>query len=233
VPASSPPPRLAIVIPALDEEASLPSVLAKLVGRARVVVVDNGSTDRTAAVARASGAEVVQEPRRGYGTAVLAGFRHIADSPPDYVIVLDADNADAAATLPHLVAPLVAGEADVVLSNRTRTAEHEALTVVQRLGNGLAVHLIALSTGFGYLDMGPFRALSWRSVERLGMTDPTWGWNVEMQMKAALMGFRVHEVALPYRARQHGDSKISGSVTGAIRAGYRILLAVNRYRRMP
>ncbi len=220
-----------MVIPALDEVESLPRVLRDLPEVWRVVVADNGSRDGTADVARAGGAEVVIEPRRGYGSAVLAGIRHLTGDPPDVLVVLDADHADRPELLPTLVAPIAADEADFVLADRTRTAEPGALGAQQRLGNWLATRLMHLASGHRYQDMAPFRAIRWTSLTRLGMVDPTWGWNVEMQLKAVRRGLRIREIALPYRRRAAGRSKISGSVRGTIRAGGRILWAVRHYRK--
>jgi glycosyltransferase involved in cell wall biosynthesis len=222
--------RTAVVIPALDEAESLPAVLADLPEVHRVVVVDNGSTDGTDRVARALGAEVVYAPRRGYGTAIQAGMNHLRGDPPDILVILDADHADHADRIDLLVAPIVSDECDLVLSDRSTTAEPGALTSVQRFGNRLATTLIAMVTGTRYRDLGPFRAVRWAAIERLGMIDPTWGWNVEMQMKAVYLGLRVREIPMPYRARARGRSKISGSIRGATRAGVKILWAVNHYR---
>lgn len=204
-------------------------MLGDLPAEVRVVVVDNGSTDRTAEVARAHGAEVVSEPRRGYGSAVQAGMRHLAADPPAVMVVLDADHADRPELIGHLVGPILDDYADLVLSERTMTAERGALTPQQVFGNWLATRLIRRQTGFAYRDMGPFRAIRWSSLTTLAMVDPTWGWNVEMQMKAVYRGLRIVEVPLPYRARQVGVSKISGSLRGSARAGVRILQAVRRY----
>lgn len=221
---------MAVVIPALDEAETLPLVIRAIPPVHRVVVADNGSIDGTGDVARACGAEVVRAPRRGYGTAVQAGLNRLRADPPDVVVVLDADLADPPERLPDLVAPIASGRADLAISDRTRTAEPGALTPVQRWGNRLATVLITGVTGARYRDMGPFRAIRWDALERLEMRDPTWGWNVEMQIKAARHGLRVVEVPLPYRARERGASKIAGSLRGAARAGYRILWAVNHYR---
>ncbi|MEQ1566837.1 MAG: glycosyltransferase family 2 protein [Myxococcota bacterium] len=222
--------RVAVVIPALNEAESLPLVLGALPEGVRVVVVDNGSTDATAAVARELGATVVFAPRRGYGTAVLAGIAHLWAEPPEVLVILDADGADPADRLFELVDPIAEGHADLVTSDRTRHAEPGALTAVQRYGNRLATELIAAASGRRFADLGPFRAIRWSSLLRLDMEDPTWGWNVEMQLKAVKYGLRIREIPLPYRARARGESKISGSLRGAARAGARILWAVNRYR---
>ncbi|TVQ93833.1 MAG: glycosyltransferase family 2 protein [Deltaproteobacteria bacterium] len=222
---------LAVILPALDEERSLPGVLHALPPGPRVVVVDNGSTDRTADAARRGGAEVVREPRRGYGSAVQAGLRHLRGRPPEVVVILDADHADHPDLLPVLAGPALRDEADLVLSDRSRTADPGALTTTQRYGNHLATALIWGVTGHRYRDMGPFRALRWDAACRLDLTDPTFGWNVEMQIKAVRAGLRIVEIPVPYRARGAGRSKISGSLRGATRAGVRILWAVGHYAR--
>ena len=222
---------VAVVIPALDEEASLPHVLADLPDGVRVVVVDNGSTDQTAEVAREGGAEVVSEPQRGYGTAVLAGLQHLASDPPRVVVILDADHADHPELLDQLTGPILRDEVDMVLSDRTRTAEPGALEPTQRFGNWFATRLMRLTTGHRFADMGPYRAVRWTSLRSLEMEDPTWGWNVEMQLKAVRRGLRIREVEMPYRRRRAGRSKISGTLRGSAKAGYRILWAVRRYRK--
>ena len=237
---------VAVVIPALDEEESLPGTIGALPPVGRVVVVDNGSTDDTARVARQAGATVVDEPRRGYGTAVQAGLAFLdtaregrapdghalrSEAPPQVVVVLDADHSDRPQLLPRLVDPVLDDRADLVLSDRSRTAAPGALTWPQRFGNALATGLMALATGHRYADMGPFRAFRWDRRGDLGLTDPTWGWNVEMQMRAAQNGLRILEVPVPYGARRAGRSKISGDVRGAARAGVRILQATLRYAR--
>jgi glycosyltransferase involved in cell wall biosynthesis len=196
----------------------------------RIVVVDNGSTDDTGRIAAQHGAEVVTEPRRGYGTAILAGIAHLHGEPPDIAVILDADGADPPKMLDRLVAPILDDRADFVLSDRTVLAEPGSLGRTQRYGNRFATRLMAMTTGHRYRDMGPFRAIRWTSLIALDMGDPTWGWNVEMQMKAVKHRLRIKEIPLPYRRRERGKSKISGSLSGAVRAGYRILQAVHRHR---
>ncbi len=224
----SPSPRVVVVIPALNEEQSLPLVLAELPPVDAVIVVDNGSTDRTAEVARAGGAEVAHEPRRGYGQACLTGIARARELSADILVILDADHSDHPEELPLLTGPIIAGEADLVLGDRSRTAERGAMPFQQRFGNALTVRLIARQTGHRYADMGPFRAISMTALEGLGMVDRTWGWNVEMQMKAVAAGLRVREVPVRYRQRI-GQSKISGTARGVARAGAKILWAVWRY----
>ena len=219
------------MIPTLDEADNLPGLLGDLPATVRVVVVDNGSTDGSGEIALAWGAEVVREPRRGYGSACLAGLRHLRADPPEVVVILDADRADAVDRLDALVGPILAGTADLVLSDRSRTADPGALLPAQRFGNRFATAAIWAVTGRRFHDLGPFRAIRWRALEGLAMSDPSWGWNVEMQLKAVRHGLRIVEVPLPYRKRHAGQSKISGTIRGSARAGVRILQAVWRYRR--
>lgn len=224
-------PRIAVVIPALNEAGNIAHVLGDIPDGVVKVVVDNGSSDGTAALAEKHGAVVLHESRKGYGSAVQAGLRYLRADPPDIVVILDADHADDPSLMPKLTGPIAADQADFVLANRTRTAEPGALEPAQRLGNWLATRLMKWSTGYRYQDMGPFRAMRYSCMVALQMEDPTWGWNVEMQMKAVQHDLRIIEVALPYRKRRSGRSKISGSVRGTVRAGSRILWAVHRYRR--
>ncbi len=223
-------PDIAVLIPALNEEGSIATVLEALPDHVRAIVIDNGSHDATAARAASAGATVVSEPRRGYGRAVLAGLTHLRADPPDIAVVLDADLADDPARLPDLLAPLLRDEADICFSDRTRLAEPGALTPVQRFGNRLAITLIAGLTGHTFRDLGPFRAMRYETWRDLDLEDPTWGFNVEMNLKAVRKGYRIVEISLPYRRRTIGQSKISGTVVGSIRAGYRILATIARHR---
>ena len=224
--------RVAVVIPALNEEEALPQVLADLraLRPGRVVVVDNGSTDRTAHLALEGGAELVLEERRGYGSACLAGFAHLEENPPEIVVVLDADGSDHVEDLPLLLRPILKGEADLVLGERVSLATRGALLPNQRFGNLLATRLIRRWTGWTYRDMGPFRAVRWEALQLLRMSDPAYGWNVEMQMKAVQHGLRIQEVPVRYRLRGGGRSKISGTLRGTLKAGIGILRAAWRYK---
>lgn len=223
-----------VVIPALNEERSLPLVLAGLPRPPvrRVVVADNGSSDATARVAREGGAEVVDAPRRGYGSACLAALDHVRRTgPPDIVVFVDADWSDHPEELPRLIAPIVAGEADLVIGSRILgSREPGALLPQARAGNLIACGLIRLLYGHRFTDLGPFRAVRWDALERLGMSDPNFGWTAEMQVKALRKGLRCAEVPVSYR-RRVGVSKITGTVTGTVRAGYKILWTVLRYSR--
>jgi len=223
-----------VVIPALNEEVSLPLVLAALPHPIlrRIVVADNGSQDGTARVARAGGATVVPAARRGYGSACLAGLDHLRQSgPPDVVVFIDADYSDHPEELPGLVAPILAGTADLVIGSRVLgRRERGALLPQARAGNLVACLLIRLLYGHRYTDLGPFRAARWQALERLGMADPDFGWTAEMQVKALRAGLRVVEVPVAYR-RRVGVSKITGTVTGTLCAGYKILWTVLRHSR--
>ncbi len=222
--------RVAVIIPARNEEASIGQVLDEI-PRAHahvVIVVDNGSRDRTAEVARGRGAVVVEEPVPGYGRACLAGIAR-ADSTIEVVVILDADRSDYPEELPMLVAPIAAGEADLVIGSRVLGgAEPGALPWNQRAGNRLACALVRLLYGARCTDMGPFRAIRREALLKLNMRDRTYGWNAEMLAKALIAGLRVREVPVRYR-RRIGTSKISGTVKGTLRAGTRIIGTILMY----
>lgn len=224
------PPAIAVVIPALDEEEAIGKVLRDIPDIVRqVVVVDNGSRDRTGEVARDLGALVVAEPRRGYGQACLTGIAQL--DHPDIVVFLDGDYSDHPEEMLDLVVPLVAGEADMVIGSRTLGArERGALLPQARFGNWLSTLLIRLLFGVSFTDLGPFRALRYDALKRLAMRDRDFGWTVEMQVKAARLGLRSVEVPVRYR-RRIGTSKITGTLSGTLRAGYKILWTIFRYAR--
>jgi glycosyltransferase involved in cell wall biosynthesis len=221
--------KLAVIIPALNEEQSLGGVLASLPAGlySQVVVVDNGSTDRTAEIARAAGATVVREPRRGYGSACLRGITAL-DPAAEVVVFMDADASDVPAEAFALVEPIAAGRADLVIGSRTRgQAEAGSLAPHQRFGNWLATTLIRLLYGHRYTDLGPFRAIRASSLRTLAMRDPGYGWTIEMQIKALQKGLRVAEAPVSYR-RRIGSSKISGNFRASVAAGCKILWTIAR-----
>lgn len=225
--------RIAVVIPAFNEAASIGRVIADLPPVGRVVVADNNSTDATAEVARAAGAQVVAARRQGYGSACLAGLEHLRNLPasqrPSIVVFLDADYSDHPEELGALVEPILAGRADLVIGSRMLRRQPRGALLPQAIfGNRLACMLMRLFWGQLYTDLGPFRAITWDALELLEMRDPDFGWTVEMQIKAARRGLRIIEVPVRYRPRI-GTSKISGTVSGSVRAGCKILWTIFRY----
>lgn len=220
-----------VVIPALNEERAIAHVLRDIPRPPvrRIIVADNGSTDATAAVAVEHGAEVVREPVRGYGAACLKALAHLVSDPPDIVVFLDGDYSDHADELPLVVAPILAGDADMVIGSRaTGRTEQGALSPQQRLGNAIASRALRVLYGVQYTDLGPFRAIRWRTLEALRMQDRNYGWTVEMQIKAAQQGVSYREVPVSYR-RRIGVSKVSGTIVGSVRAGVKILWLLGRY----
>jgi len=221
-------PNIALIIPARNEELSLPGVLSNVPHEIkRVVVVDNGSTDDTARVAAAYGALVVPEPVGGYGRACLAGLASLRNDPPDIVAFVDADGSDELSCLPELIAPVAAGEEDLVLGRRIPVVM-SALSFQQRFGHLLATGLIRLFWRYCYRDLGPMRVIKWTALNRLSMTDQAFGWTVEMQVRALRHGLRIREIDVPYHQRTAGKSKISRTITGTVKAGSTILWVIGR-----
>lgn len=225
-------PRIAVVIPAFNEEQSLPMVLADIPHPPvqQVVVADNASTDRTAHVARAGKAEVVPVVRPGYGSACLGALDYLREHhPPDIIVFLDGDYSDHPDELPRVIAPILHESMDLVVGSRVLGSRQPGALLPQaRMGNWIACTLIRLLYGYRFTDLGPFRAMRWESLERLKMNDPDFGWTAEMQVKALKLGMKVTEVPVSYRKRV-GVSKITGTVRGTILAGYKILTTVFKY----
>ena len=230
-----PQPRINVIIPAHNEAKAIGLVLAEIPAGLveEVIVVDNNSTDDTSKAARAAGATVLHEARPGYGYACLAGMTYAFCKPqseqPDIVVFLDGDHSDYPEQLPELLAPLLSGAADMVIGSRALgVRERGALLPQQRFGNWLASRLLRLRYGGTVTDLGPFRAVLAPALLSLNMEDKTYGWTVEMQVKAARLGLRTVEVPVRYRKRI-GTSKVSGTVRGTIGAGYKILWTIFRY----
>jgi glycosyltransferase involved in cell wall biosynthesis len=222
-----------VIIPAWNEEEALPLVLRDLPYSVirNVIVADNASTDRTAQIAQRMGAVVVSAPTRGYGSACLAALAQVrATGAPDIVVFLDGDYSDEPAQLTEIIAPILNGNADFVIGSRTLgKMDKGAMTIPQRFGNWLAPALIHLLWGAKFTDLGPFRAIRWGVIEAMQMEDKNFGWTVEMQIKAAKMGVKCQEVPVRYHKRAAGESKVSGTIRGAWRAGTIILLCVAKH----
>ena len=223
---------IAVIIPALNEERAIGRVLADIPSWVdRVIVADNGSTDRTGEVARAMGAIVVLEPRPGYGAACLKALAEI--STASIVVFVDGDYSDHPDEMATLVDPIISDAADMVIGSRVLgVREAGALTPQQRFGNWLATVLIRRIWRVGFTDLGPFRAIRTVSLNRLAMSDLNYGWTVEMQIKAAIAGLRSIEVPVRYR-RRIGVSKVSGTFKGTVLAGYTILSLIARFALSP
>ena len=224
----------AVLIPALNEEEALPVVLAELpMDRLHAVVVaDNGSTDHTASIARAAGATVVREPRRGYGAACLAGIAHLATHPipPHAVAFLDADHPEDAASLPLLLNPLARG-ADLALGVRAHPdGSRGNLRTHARWGNQVVLTATRLLFGHRFQDLPPFRAIRFTALQRLAMDDRDWGWTLQMQLRAIRHGLDIVEVPAPHEPRSRGRSKISGRLGMSLRVGAKMFYTLARER---
>lgn len=224
--------RVVAVIPALDEEACVGDVVSGLVGAAgHVVVVDNGSRDRTAERARQAGAVVVARPERGYGRACLAGVERARSLGAEVLLFLDADGSDDPRDAPKLLAPVVSGEADLVLGVRpSRLIERGAMTGTQRFGNWLAPLAMRLAAGARFSDMPPYKAITLAAFDALGVQDRTYGFTIELLLRAHRRRLRVREIPVACRARRGGHSKVSGTLRGTLGASYKILSTIARYR---
>lgn len=221
---------LSVIIPALNEEEPIADVVRACLATGlpdEIIVVDNGSTDRTAERARAAGARVVNAPR-GYGNACAAGVRVLAPAC-EIVLFLDGDGSDCPELMESLVRPIAVGRYDFVIGSRTRGQREKGSMNAQQVFAGyLAGWLIRPLYGVKFTDMCPFRAIRRDALERLGMKEQTYGWNLEMQMRAARSGLRILEVPVNHRCRTGGESKVSGTLRGTFVAGARILATLLR-----
>ena len=222
-------PEISVIIPAFNEEASIGLVIKSLPKNKikEIIVVDNGSTDKTAIIAKEHGARVVDEAYRGYGAACLKGISEL--NVPEIVVFLDGDFSDFPQEIESLVGPIINNQADFVLGSRMLLPQSRLSLLPQaRYGNLLAVFLIKLFFRHQFTDLGPFRAISYKSLKELNMIDKNFGWTVEMQIKAVKHGLRIQEVPVRYRKRI-GVSKITGTILGTCKAGFKIIFTIFKY----
>jgi glycosyltransferase involved in cell wall biosynthesis len=224
--------RIAAIIPALDEEGAIGTVVTAVPRDwvDDIIVVDGGSRDRTVAAASAAGANVIVERKRGYGRACAMGAAAAVADGADVLVFLDGDGGDQPEAIPSLVQPIIAGEFDFVIGSRTRgRREKGSMTAHQALAGRVIGAAIGLRYGVGYSDMCAFRAIRADALTGLGMREMTYGWNLEMQMRAARAGLRILEMPVPYRRRLAGRSKVTGSFRSTLGAGFRILVTFVRF----
>ena len=226
-------PDIRVVIPAFNEQNAVGLVIDEIPKDlvSEIIVVDNGSTDDTFQQAQSRGATTLTEPNRGYGNACLKGLEHIAaaSTPPDIVVFLDGDHSDYPEQMRELVQPIIDESVDMVIGSRALgQKERGSMTPQQVFGNWLATWLIKLFYGVKYTDLGPFRAINYESLRRIAMQDRTYGWTVEMQLKAAKLNLRTMDIPVNYRQRI-GVSKVSGTIRGTLGAGYKIIYTIFKY----
>lgn len=226
------PPIIDVIIPAYNEEKSIPKVIAEIPDFVRhIVVANNNSTDKTGKVAEAAGAKVVFEAQKGYGKACLTAMDWIKkqEIQPDIVVFLDGDYSDYPEEMRDLVQPILDGKSDMVIGSRALgMRERGSMTLPQVFGNWLATTMMKYMQGAKFSDLGPFRAIVWKKLLDLNMVDQNFGWTIEMQIKAHKSGLRYTEVPVNYRKRI-GVSKVSGTVKGVIGAGYKIIFTIFKY----
>jgi glycosyltransferase involved in cell wall biosynthesis len=222
---------VSVVIPALNEEEPIADVVRECFATglpSEIIVVDNGSTDRTAERARGAGAKVVSEPTRGYGRACAAGVRALSPEC-NIVVFLDGDGSDCPEFMNQLVDPIARGTHDFVIGSRTRgKREPGSMNLQQIFAGRFAGWLLSILYGVRYTDMSPFRAIRRDALDKLSMREKTYGWNLEMQMRAARAGLRILEIPVNHRCRTGGVSKVSGTLRGTFLAGARIIATLIR-----
>jgi glycosyltransferase involved in cell wall biosynthesis len=227
------PVHISVIIPAFNEENGVGYVIAEIPKELvrEIIVVNNASTDNTEGIAEGAGAIVLREPTPGYGRACLKGIDYLKNSntPPDIVVFLDADHSDYPEEMTQLINPILLSDVDLVIGSRALgTKEQGAMTIQQIFGNWVATRLLELFYGVRFTDLGPFRAIKFSALLELDMRDQTYGWTVEMQLKAAKKKMKCMEVPVRYRKRI-GFSKISGTIKGTILAGYKIITTIFKY----
>ena len=228
--------RVAAIIPVLDEEETIAPLVAEMPRGwvDQVIVIDGGSKDRTVAEARAAGATVLVEPERGYGRACATGAAAAIEGGAEVLVFLDGDGSDRPEVIPRLVQPILEGKHDFVIGSRTRgTREKGSMGAHQAVAGRAIGAAVGLVYGVYFTDMCAFRAIRAAALQRLGMRETTYGWNLEMQMRAARAGLRILEIPVPHGRRRAGKSKVAGTFRGTITAGSRILVTFARILREP
>ena len=226
---------IVVIIPAFNEENAVGKVVSEIPKQlvSEVIVVNNNSTDQTSKAALAEGATVLFEPTKGYGMACLKGMDYLANTrkePTDVVVFLDADYSDYPEQMIEMVKPIQENQADLVIGSRALgKREGGSMTIPQVFGNWLATRLMRLFYRVRYTDLGPFRAIKYDKLLALKMADKTYGWTIEMQLKAAKQKMTHTEVPVNYKKRI-GESKVSGTIKGTIMAGFKIIFAIFKYR---
>ncbi len=224
-------PKISVIIPAYNEEKAIGFVIRDIPKNIadRVIVVDNGSEDNTFMEAKGAGAYVVREPGKGYGNACLKGLSSL-DRDTEIVVFMDGDYSDYPEDMEQLVRPIIINKADITIGSRLAgKREKGALLLRACIGNRLAIFLIRIFWGFRFTDLGPFRAIRYKSLMQMDMKDKDFGWTVEMQIKAIINKFRIIEVPVRYRKRI-GQSKITGTIKGSVNAGIKIIYTILKYR---
>ncbi|MAU58103.1 MAG: UDP-glucose--dolichyl-phosphate glucosyltransferase [Flavobacteriaceae bacterium] len=222
--------KISVIIPALNEEKSISKVINSIPKYVdQIIVVDNGSTDKTSVIAKSKGAITLNELKKGYGYACIKAIEFLKINPPNIIVFLDGDYSDYPEDMNLLINPIINSKYEFVMGSRIKKLrEPGSMTLQQVFGNFLACFLIKVLYGVSFKDLGPFRAIKWKSLQKLKMHDKTFGWTIEMQLKAIKHKLKYLEVPVKYRNRI-GKSKISGTLSGTIKAGYKILLWIFKY----
>ncbi len=222
--------KISVIIPALNEEKSISKVINSIPRYVdQIIVVDNGSIDKTSIIAKAKGAITLRELNKGYGYACIKGIDFLKNNPPNIIVFLDGDFSDYPEDMDLLINPIINNKYEFVMGARVKELrEPGSMTLQQVFGNYLACFLLKVLYGVNFKDLGPFRAIKWKSLQKLNMEDKTFGWTIEMQLKAIKQKLKYLEVPVRYRNRI-GKSKISGTLLGTIKAGYKILLWIFKF----
>jgi len=227
-----PPSLIFVIIPAFNEEESIPKVINEipLIEKSNIIVVSNNSTDKTEEVARKEGATVLSEPNQGYGWACLKGIEFANQQGAKIIVFMDGDYSDYPAQMTEVLAPILKEDMDMVIGSRALGKRQKgSMTFPQVFGNWLSTNLLKIFYGADFTDLGPFRAIKTDALKKLHMSDKTYGWTIEMQIKAAKKKLKYCEVPVDYKPRI-GTSKVSGTVKGAVLAGIKIIFAVFKYK---